>query len=75
MREVKQRKMITLDHDVWYKLQGEDNASDLINRLLVQHYKDKAMNRKQLSETELEELKKKHALYRELEKELKEKLG
>jgi predicted CopG family antitoxin len=75
MKEVKQRKMITLDYDVWYKLQREDNASDLINTLLIQHYEKTDKRLPSLTPEELQELKEKHQQYKMLEAELKERLG
>lgn len=68
-------KTISLEHDIWYKLKSEDNASSLINKLLIDYYKNKESKPSNLTPEQIKELKEKNELYKQLGKELKEALN
>lgn len=63
---MKVTKTITLDVEIMLKIKEEENASNLINTLLIQHYNDKQYITKEEIELRLAEI--------QIEKEAKRKI-
>lgn len=67
---MKFNKMVTLDSEIITKLSKEENASALINSLLVKHYEGESLSK--LSKEQLEELLKLEEIKEEADKKQKE---